>query len=112
MVTIGYAFVNFVTPEAAQECISKLDGLTDCVAPGETCLNVYWSEKDQGLMTIVDRHRNSPVMHDSVREEFRPAIYMDGIRVAFPPPTKHVRPPRMQRYNKDQENAEVDEDQY
>merc|ERR1712187_186439 len=57
MVSIGYAFINFATPEAAQECISKLDGIPaqECIskldgisglaAPCEPCLNVYWSEK-------------------------------------------------------------------
>merc|ERR1712031_12811 len=104
MITIGYAFVNFATPEAAQECISRLDGLSDRITTGETSLNVYWSEKDQGLMTIIDRHRNSPVMHESVLDEFKPAVYVEGVRVAFPPSTKHVRPPRMQRYKQDQAN--------
>merc|ERR1712048_51786 len=116
MSTTGYAFVNFVSYEAADECILRLNGFSDFSAWNmwnmscETRLNVYWSEKDQGLTTIIDRHRNSPVMHNSVRDEFKPAIYADGKRVAFPPPTKHIRPPRMQRYNKNPSNMDGDEE--
>merc|ERR1712107_830692 len=95
MATIGYAFVNFVSNEAAQECLSRLNGFTEWATPSENSLTVLWSEKDQGLATIIDRHRNSPVMHSSVKEEFKPALYMDGVRTAFPLPTKHIKPPRV-----------------
>merc|ERR1712151_884721 len=111
MVTIGYAFVNFVSAEAAQECLSRLDGFTDWAVPCGNSLTVAWSEKDQGLATIIDRHRNSPVMHASVREEFKPALYMDGVKSAFPKPTKHIKPPRVQRY-RDGKHVEGDEEEF
>jgi len=98
--------VNFVSNVAAQRCLSKLDGFTDWTTPCENSLTVLWSEKDQGLATIIDRHRNSPVMHSSVKEEFKPALYVDGVRAAFPVPTKYIKPPRMQRYNRDVADAE------
>merc|ERR1712019_97857 len=110
MATIGYAFVNFVSAEAAQECLSKLDGFTDWATPCENSLTVLWSVKDQGLATIIDRHRNSKVMHESVREEFKPALYRDGVKTAFPPPTKHIKPPRVQRYSREGAKAEGDEE--
>merc|ERR1712176_193038 len=100
MATIGYAFVNFVSAEAAEDCLQRLDDFSDWTTPCEKTLNVFWSEKDQGLRTIIDRHRNSPVMHESVKDEFKPAIYVNGVRAAFPPPTKHIKPPREQRYNR------------
>jgi len=98
MATIGYAFVNFVSPEAAEDCRSKLEGFTSWWKPCDNVMSVTWSDGDQGLATIIDRHRNSPVMHESVQEEFKPAIYLDGVRRAFPPPTRRIRPPRTQRY--------------
>jgi hypothetical protein len=110
MATIGYAFVNFVSNEAAEECLSKLDGFSDWTTPCENILTAIWSEKDQGLATIIDRHRNSPIMHASVKEEFKPALYLDGVRAAFPLPTRHIKPPRMQRYIRDVANAEHDEE--
>jgi len=103
MATIGYAFVNFVSYEAANECVSNLDGFKDWATPSEKVLSVLFSEKDQGLATIIDRHRNSPVMHPSVHDEYKPALYVDGVRAEFPPPTKHLKAPRMQRYTKDVE---------
>merc|ERR1719145_4969 len=98
MTTIGYAFVNFVSPEGAQECHLKLEGFTGWSEPSENACTVIWSEKDQGLAAIIDRHRNSPVMHPSVKDDFKPALYKNGARVAFPAPTKSIRPPRVQRY--------------
>merc|ERR1711963_743141 len=84
MATIGYAFVNFVSNKAAADCLLRLDGFSNWATPCENSLSVLWSEKDQGLAVIIDRHRNSPVMHDSVREEFKPALYVDGVKTAFP----------------------------
>lgn len=106
MATIGYAFVNMISHAAAQECVSKLDGFTDWATPCGSSLAVMWSEKDQGLATIIDRHRNSPVMHSSVQEEFKPALYVDGVQTAFPLPTKKIKPPRVQRYNRDLADVE------
>jgi len=98
MATIGYAFVNFVSPEAAQECHVKLGGFKGWSELSENACEVTWSEKDQGLAAIVNRHRNSPVMHSSVQDDFKPAIYKNGSRADFPKPTKKIRAPRTQRY--------------
>merc|ERR1712187_173818 len=97
MVTIGYAFVNCVSHEAAEECFSRLNGFTDWATPCDNSLSAYWSEKDQGLAVNIDRHRNSPVMHESVGDEFKPALYKDGVLATFPRPTKHIKQPRVQR---------------
>lgn len=112
MVTIGYAFVNFVSHEAAKECLSRLSGFTGWATPCENSLSTLWSEKDQGLAAIIDRHRNSPVMHESVKEEFKPALYIKGVRAAFPRPTKKIKAPRVQRYNRDDVNAEGVDEEY
>jgi len=96
--TIGYAFVNFTSPEAAEVCHSKFEGFTSWGKVCENVMSVVWSDSDQGLAAIIDRHRNSPVMHESVQEKFKPAIYKDGVRCAFPRPTRRIRPPRTQRY--------------
>merc|ERR1719356_660586 len=101
MTISGYAFVNFVSPEAAHECLRKLDGFIGWDQPHENACEVIWSEKDQGLAVIIDRHRNSPIMHSSVREEFKPAVYKNGIQISFPAPTKKVRPPKVQKCKKD-----------
>merc|ERR1712187_2136 len=90
MVTIGCAFVNFVSHRAAEESLARLNGFTDWAAPCENRLSAFWSEKDQGLAALIDRHRNNPVMHESVRDKFKPALYKAGVRVEFPRPTKTI----------------------
>jgi len=106
---IGYAFVNFVSPEIAQTFCSAFTGLQ--VFPmgaermcgvtgfkvfpmgGERMCEVGWSDV-QGLETHVERYRNSPVMHDSVPDEYKPVLFVGSERVPFPKPTKKVRLPR------------------
>merc|ERR1712217_971262 len=117
--TVKCAFVNFVSHEAAEECFSRLNGFTDWATPCEKSLSVCWSENDQGLATLVDRHRDSSVMHESVRDEFKPALYKDGVRATFPrptkyikpPPTKYIKPPRVQRENRDVVSAENEKEE-
>jgi hypothetical protein len=95
MVTLGYSFVNFVSPEAAEDCRSNLDGFNTWDVPCEKALSVTWSDSDQGFEANVDRHRNNPVMHDSVGDEFKAAIYVEGVRAKFPLPTKPIKQPRV-----------------
>jgi hypothetical protein len=97
MATLGYSFVNFVSPEAAGDCRSKLDGFKTWDVPFEKALSVTWSDSDQGFEANVGRHRNNPVMHESIGDEFKPAIYVEGIRATFPLPTKPLKQPRAQR---------------
>jgi len=91
----GYAFVHFISAEAANKCHMVLEGFCDWDST-RTC-TVVWSETDQGLQAHVDRYHNSPVMHASVSDEYKPAIYRDGLRIQFPPPTKNIRPPRVRK---------------
>lgn len=40
----------------------------------------------------MERYRNSPVMHESVPDEYKPVILQNGLRVNFPEPSKAPRP--------------------
>jgi hypothetical protein len=104
-VFFGYVFVNFVVAEAAQRCQSKLQGFmrwgagaaASSTSDNRAC-RVSWGDTHQGLKAQVERYRNSPVMHPSVPDRFKPALYArDGSRVPFPPPTRRLRPPRIRR---------------
>jgi len=79
----GYAFANFATPEATLQAKSSLESHH---------LDVAWANS-QGLQEHVDRFRNSPVMHESVPDGAKPALFCDGVRVTFPPPTRHIFSP-------------------
>lgn len=92
----GYAFANFTSHEVAEAVRAQLDGFCEWMVPHNKSLDVSWSEV-QGHEAHIDRYRNSPVMHDSVPDDARPAIFESGQRVPFPPPTRRIRLPRTRR---------------
>jgi len=79
----GYAFANFSTPEATLQAKTSLESHH---------LDVAWANS-QGLQEHIDRFRNSPVMHDSVPDAAKPAMFKNGVRNPFPPPTRHIFSP-------------------
>jgi hypothetical protein len=87
----GFAFVNFVDHKSAQQFQQDL--------PRElgTDAHVLWSDKEQGLDENVARYRNSPVMHSSLPEHFKPILLRDGAVVSFPKPTKAIKAPKIKR---------------
>jgi hypothetical protein len=63
----------------------------------EVCiLESSWCER-QGLDELVSRYRDSPVMHRSVPDEHRPALFEGGNRIKFPVPTCPLRRPRLRK---------------
>jgi hypothetical protein len=94
--SFGYAFVDFASMYAANWCKERLEGFTRWSEPSEKVMEIRWSET-QGLDEHVERYRNSPLMHESVDDELKPALYSNGVRVVFPKPTKHIRKPRLRK---------------
>merc|ERR1712048_841795 len=92
----GYAFVDFDSTEIAEQCKESLNGFTGWSVPSEKVLEVAWSDA-QGLDSHIQRYRDSPIMHASLEDEYKPAIFRNGVRVAFPPPTKPIRAPRVRK---------------
>lgn len=93
----GYAFINLVSNDAALKLFNHFNGFSDWAMKSQKVAEVTWSEPSQGLDVHVGRYRNSPVMHDAVPDEFKPAMYTNGVRVPFPAPTKAIRAPRFRR---------------
>ncbi|CAL1156097.1 unnamed protein product [Cladocopium goreaui] len=93
--SLGYALVGLVSHEAAQDLLERLEGSS---FPGEDpslrC-QASWSLPHRGLEGHIERYRNSPVMHPSMPDEYKPVIFENGQRVDFPPPTKTIRAPRI-----------------
>jgi RNA recognition motif-containing protein len=96
----GYAFVNFTTNKNAVQAMDVLGGLI-CPTWSEqkVSFEVNWCEAHQGLKVHVNKYQNSPVMHPSVLEEYKPLIFKNGVRQRFPPPTKVIKEPRLRRSN-------------
>jgi len=91
---LGYAFVNMCTPQDAQMAAAKLRGLNDWMdSTSNKVLDVCWSDPHQGIEMLIERYRNSRVMHGTVPDHYKPMLFSEGRRVPFPAPTKRVRPP-------------------
>jgi len=91
---MGYAFVNLVDPTYVPDFWAKFSGYSNWVVRSKKLCGVSWSEPHQGLESHVERYRNSPIMHESVPDDYRPIVLQNGVRVAFPEPSKSSRPPR------------------
>merc|ERR1712039_342472 len=89
---LGYGFVNFKAPSDANRGWHSFAGF--CNWDSTSSCEVVWSNPHQGVQSLIDRYRNSPVMHDSVPEEWKPAYFVDGALVAFPAPTETVKAPK------------------
>lgn len=90
---LGYAFVNLVDEEDVDEFWSSFDGFGSWSFPSSKVCQVSWSGPKQGLKAHVDRYKNSPVMHKSVPDEYKPMILSQGIPKRFPAPTIRVQHP-------------------
>lgn len=112
---LGYALIAADTQEAAEAMLERLSGhlpqaqettasssgAARWLMPPEASTSedvvwqVGWSEPCRTLEEHIDRYRNSPVMHPNMPDEYKPVIFQGGSRMAFPPPTRPIRPPRI-----------------
>lgn len=93
--TLGYAFVNLISPEVVPLFWRTFDGFKDWTTPCDKICRVSWSNPHQGLEEHIDRYRNSPLMHSSVPDYARPVLFQNGVRIDFPAATKSIRAPRL-----------------
>jgi hypothetical protein len=96
-VSFGYAFIDLVSPEEAQRFHAHFQGFDAWDMVSSKVCEVCWSSVLQGVQSHVDRYRNSPVMHETVPDDFKPLLFVDGKRVTFPSATKSIRAPRARR---------------
>lgn len=89
----GYAFINLADPSVVARFWSVFDGYSKWVFPSAKVCKVSWSVPHQGLKAHIKRYRNSPLMHESVPDEYKPVLFAAGTRVAFPPPMKEIAAP-------------------
>lgn len=88
--SLNYAIVNFQSTDMAVAALGKFQGLH----LGGQELALEWSASHQGQGALIQRYRNSAVMHGSIADCLKPAIFKGGVRVVFPAPTEQVRPPK------------------
>jgi len=91
---LGYAFANFIDHPTAMMALSCLCGFKAWQGScSQKTMDTCWSDPQQGIIMLIERFRNSRVMHGMVPDEFKPALFQDGVRMPFPANTKRVRPP-------------------
>merc|ERR1719157_533678 len=95
---LGYAFINFVSSAEAQRCFDEFEGFSDWKVPSEKVCTVTWGSPYQGLEAHVERYQNSPVMHHSIPDEWKPVLFdQQGLRIPFPAPTKAIKTPKVRQ---------------
>lgn len=83
--SLGYAFVDFVNHMSAQHFFFRFTGFSSWGLPTRKVGMVEWAKpRCQGLEAHVNRYRGRPIMQSSVPDECKPAIFLNGARVAFP----------------------------
>ena len=88
---LGYAFISFDTPEAADTFRNVFHGMHP---PGASkALVVHNNERMQSLSELVARFRDSPILHACVPDHMKPMLFDAGRPMRFPARTKHVNPP-------------------
>merc|ERR1711998_605439 len=89
----GYAFVFLTSPDGAARFLEHFHGFSgwDCKCAAEKVCTVSWCAEQQGLDVHIERYRNSPVMHESVPDSYKPVLFSEGQRIAFPSPSKRIR---------------------
>lgn len=92
---LGYAFINLVSPTVVPAFWNRFHGYSSWILPSRKVSSVTWSGPHQGCESHVARYRNSPVMHDTVPDEYKPVVFTNGVRMAFPLATKQPRAPRV-----------------
>jgi hypothetical protein len=90
---LGYAFVNMLESSAAEQLKEQLQGFCSWSSDSSKVLEVCWSDPTQGIEMLVERFRNSRVMHGMVPDEYKPVIFKNGVPVSFPKNTQRIRPP-------------------
>jgi len=95
---LGYAFINFISSVEAQRCFDEFEGFSDWKVPSEKVCTVTWGSPYQGLEAHVERYQNSPVMHHSIPDEWKPVLFdQEGLRIPFPAPTKAIKTPKVRQ---------------
>jgi hypothetical protein len=94
-VGLGYAFVNLVSNDVAPRFWRSFDRFRSWPVCSTKVCRLGWSTPHQGLQKHIERYRNSPLMHKDVPDEIRPALFENGARIEFPPPTKAIHAPRL-----------------
>lgn len=90
-VCLSYAIVNFATNSDAGAAMAHFQDFN----VEERELALEWSASHQGKHSLIEKYRNSAVMHHSVPAMYKPVVFSKGKQLQFPAPTEQITPPPM-----------------
>lgn len=91
----GYAFIHFTSVDSYERFQKNFSGFSDWKVPSDRICEVLFSEKFSNIEDRIEGYRNSPIMHKSVEDRFKPVLFKNGQRIPFPAPNKKVKAPRI-----------------
>lgn len=91
----GYAFINFASNSVAAHVMMHMQRDEHDGSDSSDKWTCQWSNC-QGWDANVERYRNSPLMHETVPQDCKPAVFDGyGKQTVFPEPTKRIPKPRI-----------------
>jgi hypothetical protein len=81
---VGYAFINFLTNQAAKQFFRALDGYQLRAFNSDKVCAVAWA-RVQGLQGNIEHYRNSPIAGVPI-PQYRPLLFEHGVEIQFPEP--------------------------
>jgi hypothetical protein len=79
----GFAFVNFENHAGARRCMSVFEGFQDWGSLSKKVCTVEWGERQGNLQSQVLAYGNGAIMRADVCEEFKPALFRNGVQVTY-----------------------------
>eukprot|EP00438_Fugacium_kawagutii_P005734 Skav234141 [mRNA] locus=scaffold361:49701:59037:- [translate_table: standard] len=95
--SLGYAFVNMIDSSYVPKLQEKLTGFKKWRVPSKKICEVRLCGPWPDLEAHIERYRNSSVMHHTVPEDFKPALFENGKQIPFPKPSKAPKAPQFRR---------------
>jgi hypothetical protein len=89
--SLGHAIVNMCSSHHAESLLQRLQGFHSWPCGSTEVLEIVWNDQEQGLNRLVERLRNSGVMHMRVPDICKPCVFSQMGRVQFPKPTRRIR---------------------
>ena len=88
--SLGYAFINFQSPEAAMEFQRIFHGMhlsprAPCANGSAKALVAHPNLRMTSLLDLLDRYKSSPILHPDVPERMKPCLLENGKPLPVPP---------------------------
>merc|ERR1712178_136755 len=91
----GYAFIHFTSSDSYEKFRERFSGFSSWKVSSDRICEVSFSERFSNIDDRIEGCRNSPIMHKSVEDRFKPLLFENGQRIPFPGPNKKVKAPRI-----------------